>query len=151
MEITIINKTVEKKWSNNKKLFTLISDRTSKVLNLSNSECLSVIFVDSKMIQEINREYRNIDKPTDVISFALNDSDDDFEIMDGESELGDIFINVEYVYKQAIDYDHTIKRETAFLFTHGLLHLLGYDHMQKEDEEKMIQLQDVILDEIVKR
>ena len=101
-------------------------------------------------IQEINRDYRSIDKPTDVISFALKDSEEDYMISEEiDEELGDIFINVEAVRNQAQEYGHSIRREVCFLFTHGLLHLLGYDHMQSEDEKIMFALQDVILNDLV--
>ena len=72
-----------------------------------------------------------------------------YEVMEGEEELGDIFINIEAISAQAADYGHSLRREVCFLFTHGLLHLLGYDHMTPEDEAVMFQLQDVILDDIV--
>ena len=108
-----------------------------------------MIFVTKDAIHEINREYRKIDRPTDVISFALKDSEDSYEVMEGGEELGDIFINTEAVVSQAADYGHTLRREVCFLFTHGLLHLLGYDHMTPEEEAVMFQLQDVILDDIV--
>lgn len=108
-----------------------------------------MIFVTPLMIHEMNRDYRGIDRPTDVISFALLDSEDTYEVMEGEEELGDIFINTEAIVSQAAEYGHTLRREVCFLFTHGLLHLLGYDHMTPDDEAAMFQLQDVILDDIV--
>ena len=110
---------------------------------------LSVIYVTPEQIHEINREYRHIDRPTDVISFALKDEEDTYEMMEGLDELGDIFINVQAVVDQAAEYGHSLRREVCFLFTHGLLHLLGYDHMEKDDEKIMFALQDVILDAIV--
>lgn len=100
-------------------------------------------------IHEINKTYRGIDRPTDVISFALMDSEDDYEMMEDDNELGDIFINVEAIRNQAKEYGHSLRREVCFLFTHGLLHLLGYDHMEEDEEKEMFALQDVILDEIV--
>lgn len=149
MDISVFNQTEEKRWSRYKKDFITISERTQKVLRLDHDYSASVIFVTPEEIHEINRDYRNIDRPTDVISFALKDSEDDYEIMEGENELGDIFINIQAVVLQAHDYGHSLRREVCFLFTHGLLHLLGYDHMEKQDEKVMFELQDVILDEIV--
>ncbi|MEG2685104.1 MAG: rRNA maturation RNase YbeY [Erysipelotrichaceae bacterium] len=151
MEINITNQTEEKKWLNYKKLFIEIAKRTEVLLKLKDDSSTSVIFVTSKQIHEINLEYRKIDRPTDVISFAMHDSEEDYEHMEGDEELGDIFINVEAVVNQADEYGHTIKREVGFLFVHGLLHLLGYDHMNPSDEAKMFKLQDDILDEIVKK
>lgn len=104
----------------------------------------SVIIIDNERIHEINKEYRGIDRPTDVISFALEE-DEDYEVK--ERLLGDIFISIDKVYEQAKEYNHSVKRELFFLVTHGFLHLLGYDHMKKEDEEIMFPLQEKILNE----
>lgn len=79
----------------------------------------------------------------------MQDSEDDYEVMEGDNELGDIFINVQAIIDQASEYGHSMRREVCFLFTHGLLHLLGYDHMNENDEKEMFSLQDVILDDIV--
>ena len=104
---------------------------------------LSVIFVDNKEIQKINKEYRNLDKVTDVISFALEDNNE--EII-GERILGDIYISIDKMKEQASEYGHSEKRELSFLCCHGLLHLLGYDHVKSKEEEKvMFDLQDEIL------
>ncbi|MEG0469991.1 MAG: rRNA maturation RNase YbeY [Longicatena sp.] len=149
MEINIINQSMEAKWTRYKKDFVTISEKTSQVLKLKEGQCASVIFVTPEQIHEINRTYRGIDRPTDVISFALKDSEEDCEIMDGEEELGDIFINIEAIKQQAKEYGHSIRREVCFLFTHGILHLLGYDHMNQEDERVMFALQDDILNDIV--
>ena len=112
---------------------------------------ISVTFMQSDAIHIINRDYRGIDRPTDVISFAVNDVDDGFVLPLEEIDLGDIFINIDYAKKQAKEYGHSYKRELGFLFTHGLLHCLGYDHMVEEDEKVMFALQDQILDPIVSR
>lgn len=104
---------------------------------------MSVIIVDNKMIHEINKKYRNIDRPTDVISFALEEGET-FE--EPVKTLGDIYVSIDKVYEQAKEYNHSVKRELFFLVTHGFLHLLGYDHMKKEDEEVMFPLQEKILD-----
>ena len=104
----------------------------------------SVIIIDNERIHEINKEYRGIDRPTDVISFALEE-DEDYEVK--ERLLGDIYISIDKVYEQAKEYGHSVKRELFFLVTHGFLHLLGYDHMNEEDEKEMFSLQEKILDE----
>ena len=92
----------------------------------------------------MNKNYRNVDRVTDVISFALEDNDD---ISYGDIRvLGDIYICIPQMKRQAVEYGHSEKRELSFLAVHGLLHLLGYDHMVKEDEEVMFGLQELILD-----
>lgn len=104
----------------------------------------NVIFVDNEKIRNINKEYRGIDRETDVISFALEDNEDiTFEF---GRLLGDIYISIPKMKQQAKEYGHSEKRELAFLTIHGLLHLLGYDHMTKEDEEVMFKEQELILD-----
>lgn len=107
--------------------------------------CFSIIFVDSNEIQRINKEYRGMDKVTDVISFALEDTKD--AIDNDIRVLGDIYICIPRMLEQAEDYGHSIKRELSFLTVHGLLHLLGYDHMKEEDEKVMFALQELILNE----
>lgn len=143
------NQSSQKKWSRYKKDFLLIAQRAQEVLKLEDQYSMSVIFVDPEEIHEINKTYRNIDRPTDVISFALRDEADDYEMMEEDNELGDIFINIQAIVDQASEYGHSMRREVCFLFTHGLLHLLGYDHMCEEDEKQMFALQDVILNDIV--
>ena len=144
MEINITNQSSQKKWSRYKKDFLLIAQRAQEVLKLEDEYSMSVIFVDPEEIHEINKTYRNIDRPTDVISFALRDEADDYEMMEEDNELGDIFINIQAIVDQASEYGHSMRREVCFLFTHGLLHLLGYDHMCEEDEKQMFALQDIL-------
>lgn len=148
MEITIYNRTNEDV-QGYQALFEKIGAAAEKQLHLSQTCEISVTFVRSAAIHKINRDYRGIDRPTDVISFAINDSPD--LIDDGEKDLGDLFINVNYARRQAKEYGHSLKREVCFLFTHGLLHCLGYDHMKPEDEKVMFALQEKILDPIVPR
>lgn len=124
------------------KLYQLL-DFTLKRENLENVE-FDVIFVDSNMIHEINKTYRNVDKVTDVISFALEDNK---TVELDHRLLGDIYICVERAEEQAKEYGHSFLRELAFLTIHGLLHLLGYDHMEKEEEEIMFKKQEDILNE----
>ncbi len=102
----------------------------------------NVIVINNNSIKDINREYRNIDKETDVISFALNDTEDICPI----NVLGDIYISYDKVIEQSKEYNHSIDREICFLFIHGLLHLLGYDHINKEEEIVMVEKQEMILD-----
>ena len=109
---------------------------------------VDVSLVDEKTIQDINREYRKIDRVTDVISFAfLDDKDPRDQINDPNipQMLGEIFICLPQAKRQAEEIGNSLLRELRFLFVHGLLHLLGYDHMKKEDEEIMFPLQEEIL------
>lgn len=106
----------------------------------------SIIFVGNEEIQKINREYRGIDRVTDVISFALEDFNDG--ITDETRLLGDIYVCIPRMKEQALEYGHSEKRELSFLCVHGLLHLLGYDHTKSKEEEKiMFSLQEEILNE----
>lgn len=105
----------------------------------------NIIIIDNPRIKEINRDYRKIDRETDVISFALEDSKDleyeDFRL------LGDIYISIDKAVSQSIEYNHSLLRELSFLSIHGLLHLLGYDHMKEEDEKIMFKKQEELLNE----
>jgi probable rRNA maturation factor len=110
---------------------------------------LSVTFTDNEGIREINRDYRGKDQPTDVISFALEEmGEGEIEITGAEIPrvLGDIIISVPRAREQAEEYGHSFERELGFLAVHGFLHLLGYDHMTKEDETEMFGRQNEILD-----
>ncbi len=106
---------------------------------------MTVIFVDKETIHSINRDYRGVDRVTDVISFALHDNDACEFTEESELELGDIFICVDRAIEQASDYGHSVEREIGFLAVHGYLHLCGYDHMTEEDEKVMFARQDEIL------
>lgn len=109
------------------------------------SVCFNVILVNNEYIHELNRDYRHIDRPTDVITFALEDNKD-FPGYDVRI-LGDIYISLEKAHSQAVEYGHSFKREICFLAVHGFLHLLGYDHMEKEEEKVMFARQELILNE----
>ena len=150
MEYTIVNLTTES-IDSYCEYFNKICEKVKLLLKLDKLYYFSVIFVDDQKIQELNKEYRDIDKITDVISFAYLDEALPFELNQEEIELGDIFISIEAIKRQALEYGHSNIREASFLFTHGLLHLLGYYHLQKDKEQKMFKLQDDILDDIIKR
>lgn len=105
----------------------------------------SIIFVSEDEIQKINREYRGIDRVTDVISFAFEDNET--LVYNDIRVLGDIYICIPRCIEQASSYGHSVKRELSFLTVHGLLHLLQYDHMDKDEEKVMFQLQELILNE----
>ena len=106
----------------------------------------NVIIVDNNYIHELNRDYRHIDRETDVITFALED-EKDMVVPDGERVLGDIYISIDKAKSQAKEYGHSLLRELTFLAVHGFYHLLGYDHMTKEEEEIMFSKQEEVLHE----
>ncbi len=124
-----------------KKLFLSVVEME----NLSGEMEVSVTFVDNEKIRELNKQYRNVDKPTDVLSFPLEDETD---IHDGSMPrfFGDIVISIPKAKQQALDYNHSFERELGFLAVHGFLHLLGYDHQTEEQEKIMFQKQKEILD-----
>lgn len=105
----------------------------------------NIIIVDEEKIQFLNKNYRNKDSVTDVISFALED--DNTFIQTDMRILGDIYICLKKAKEQSVEYGHSFLRELSFLTVHGLLHLLGYDHMNEEDEKIMFKLQEMILNE----
>lgn len=120
----------------------------AKLENIEDGAEVSITFVTNDAIQDINREYRDKDQPTDVISFALE------EMGEGEMEiigegiprvLGDIIISTDRTREQAEQFGHSFERELGFLAVHGFLHLLGYDHMNEDDEKVMFGKQDEIL------
>ena len=114
-------------------------------LNLKDDYITDVTIVDNETIHKINREYRNVDRPTDVISFAFLDEESERQLKGGPINLGQIIISFEKAEEQAKEYGHSLNREMIFLFVHGMLHLLGYDHMNEKDEKVMFDLQDKIL------
>lgn len=115
----------------------------AKKEGLKNVE-FNIIIVDNERIHEINRDYRKIDKETDVITFALEDN---LDVVLKKRILGDIYISIDRVHSQAIDYGHSFLRELSFLAVHGFYHLLGYDHMNEKDEKIMFTKQEELLNE----
>ena len=120
-----------------------ICEITFKKLKVENP-VYSITIVDNKKIQEINRDYRGKDASTDVISFAFEESDD--ITYEDIRFLGEIYISIDKAKAQAIEYGHNLKRELCFLTVHGLLHLLGYDHIEEEDRIVMRKLEEEILE-----
>jgi len=151
MDITFLNQSNENSWKNYKSYLGEIANKVKETLELKNEFAFSVIMVNDNEIQKINHRYRNIDRPTDVISFAMQEGEDIIDEHQPELMLGDIFISVDAVRRQAADYGHSLKREFCFLTAHGLLHLLGYDHMNPTDETAMIALQERVLYDIARR
>lgn len=112
---------------------------------------VDITIVDDEEIHALNREYRNVDRPTDVLSFALDEGEEDEpELIDGPEEhlLGDIIISAETAQRQGEEFGHGLEREIVYLAVHGLLHLLGYDHMTDEDKKIMRAKEEEALREI---
>lgn len=155
-------------WNNNQTKFEIPEEwiqKLNQILQLAaeaeglTSGEVTLTFTDNEEIHELNKQYRNIDRPTDVLSFALNDEGvDELDIIfEVESEdeldpisgmLGDIIISVERAEEQRIEYGHSLEREIGFLFVHGFLHLLGYDHQDDESEAVMTKKQEAVLQQV---
>lgn len=127
-------------------------DALHKAMNIASNlhsleeSTVNIILVDNVKIREINREYRGVDRETDVISFALNDFEVTFPWE--REELGDIYISVEKALEQSREYGHSFDRELVYLAVHGLLHLLGYDHLEEAEKKEMRQEEEKIMAEV---
>ncbi|MBM7867995.1 rRNA maturation RNase YbeY [Heliobacterium gestii] len=109
---------------------------------------ISLVLTNDEKIRRLNADYRNIDQPTDVLSFAMEeqaDDEPDFDDPTAGMVLGDIIISVETAERQAAEYGHTLEREMGFLFVHGMLHLLGYDHGDEEETKRMRAMEEKVL------
>ena len=122
-----------------------VINHTLEVMDAKES-IFTIIFVTKEEIHELNKQYRGVDRVTDVISFALEDAHD--VSLSDIRVLGDIYICIDRMKEQAIEYNHSETRELSFLTVHGLLHLLGYDNQTKEEEEIMFNLQRKILSDL---
>lgn len=122
-----------------------VINHTLEVMDAKES-IFTIIFVTKEEIHELNKQYRGVDRVTDVISFALEDAHD--VSLTDVRVLGDIYICIDRMKEQALEYGHSETRELSFLTVHGLLHLLGYDHQTKEEEEIMFGLQRKILSDL---
>lgn len=135
------------------KSFKKILKRVKKELGIKQKLGLSITLCDNNHIQDLNKTYRNKNAATDVLSFAIEDgSSEEFVAtvskLAAVRELGDIIISYDKACEQAKEYGHSLNREMCFLFTHGVLHLLGYDHVNKTDEDIMFDLQKKILNDL---
>jgi len=147
MDVSFENR-LEERYDALEEVYLSLAKTTFSLLDIKTNYEVDVSLVDEETIHQINRDYRNVDRVTDVISFAFNDDDSDLGKIVGDDIprlLGEIFICVPRALEQAKEIGNTPERELSFLFVHGLLHLLGYDHMTKEDEEVMFPLQERIL------
>lgn len=144
MELDFVNNG-PKAYDKFEKVFNELYVKIFNHLGIKDEFITDLTIVNNKEIHKINREFRNVDRPTDVISFAFRDEESERLLKGGPISLGQIIISYEKAEEQAKEYGHSLLREMSFLFTHGVLHLLGYDHMKKEDEVVMFKLQDEIL------
>ena len=138
-------------FSNYEKKYLDITKVALEQLDLDFSPVISISFVDNKYIHKINKKYRDVDKETDVISFAFLDDDENRDNTlhsKGVVPLGDIYISVDKAKEQAESYGHSLERELSFLYVHGLLHLLGYDHQNELEEKEMFGVQEEILNKL---
>ena len=126
----------------------LAAEKTAELYGVPTAE-VSITLTNNAYIHELNKKYRQIDRPTDVLSFALNESDEP-AVEDGPeiNVLGDIIISVELAEEQAAEYGHSVRREMAFLTVHGMLHLLGYDHMEEADRLEMEAEQKYVMEQL---
>ena len=148
-EVTYLNVEENKAYEN---VVKKVIEKCFEEENLINSKLVvTVTFTTPEEIRKINKEYRNIDKATDVLSFPMFEKEeldekiknDDFVC---EDILGDIIISIEKVKEQAIEYGHSFERELSYMLVHGFYHLMGYDHIEKEDKKKMREKEEKILD-----
>ena len=153
-------------WENDQNVVELSNDLLDKLQQLTDvlesteqlEACeVGLLFVDNEAIRELNAEYRNLDKPTDVLSFAIQEShedelqitfDDEIDAQSIPNLYGDIVISLERAQEQAEDYGHSLLREICFLYVHGFLHLLGYDHLDADDGRQMLERQQQILEKV---
>ena len=140
-DVTFINETNEK--LDEIKTLKKLIEYAIKFQKIDNV-IFSIIFIEDEKMHELNKTYRNIDRTTDVLSFAFEDNED---IKDQPVRLlGEIYISINKAKVQAIEYNHSYLRELSFLMVHGFLHLLGYDHQNESDEKEMFGCQEEILD-----
>ena len=146
MEVYILDK-LEQKYLTSEEIIDLIEFALRYLKQPDNSE-VSIVLTDAEEVHRLNRDYRGIDAPTDVLSFAQQESlEDSAEIGDTHDDglLGDIILAVDVVHAQAPEFGNTCQEEMRFMFVHGLLHLLGYDHIEEDEALIMESLEDEIL------
>lgn len=145
MEINYINNSEESSWRAYRKYLQPILEKTLTLTSNTKNVAVNVVLVDDEEIHTYNKEFRNIDRPTDVLSFPDGTEEE------GLLMMGDIIISVDAIRRQANDYNHSLKREFCFLVAHGYLHLLGYDHHTPDEEAEMFGLQKQVLDGIAEK
>ncbi len=142
MHIDMDNRTTHSLTSEQERIITEVIGMSLKLHQMDDAE-VSLVFVDNNEIQQLNKNFRGMDKPTDVLSFPQFQ-----ENLSSPVILGDIVISIEKAQAQAVEYGHSFERELGFLCAHSMLHLLGYDHMEEADEKEMFALQEEILEKV---
>ena len=143
MEITINYSDMKFYNEDLEKLVYMVLNKGAELQKVPDDAEISVLICDADTIHELNRDYRNVDAPTDVLSFALNEGEDD--IPEEEKALGDIVINLDRAIAQAEEFGHSKEREMAYLSVHGFLHILGYDHYDPKEKKAMRKAEEDIL------
>lgn len=129
-----------------------IYETALKEVGISENILVNVALVSAEKIKNLNKEYRGVDRVTDVLSFPMIDNfsniENEADFFTGVCNIGDIYINLERAKEQAEEYGHSLKREFCFLALHGFLHLLGFDHMEKDEEKEMFELQNIVMQKV---
>lgn len=152
METMIINQQAKVKYDRElQKVITAVTKAASRLLAVPTRSEVSILLLDNKHIKELNKLYRNQNKATDVLSFAMNELGENEPTYDSTAEgnvLGDIVISLEQAQIQSEEYGHSLSREVGFLVAHGMLHLLGFDHQDESQEKVMQEWQEKILQSV---
>lgn len=150
MEIVItVNENVTKyeNLESYKAIINKVLSQVAETYQLGEKDEMSIVLCDNEYIHKLNKQYRNIDRPTDVLSFALNDGEENPNTIE-HVLWGDIVISLDRTKEQAEEYGHGMERELAYLTVHGALHLLGYDHMEPEDKKEMRTEEEYVLSQL---
>ena len=137
----------------NEKLISKVVNTVLEMENICHDVDVYITLMDNDEIHKINKEYRDVDRPTDVLSFPMFERDEIVNLKeqkknDIEEILGDILISVPKVKEQAEEYGHSFEREVSYLVTHGMLHLLGYDHMEEDEKKIMREHEEAVLQKL---
>ena len=145
MKININYRDEADKQEKNEEVIERVCQEAALVYGLGPTAEISILLCHNEYIHELNKQYRDIDRPTDVLSFALNEGEEDGYDGPDTALLGDIVISLDKVQEQADEYGHSVERELAYLTIHGMLHILGYDHMEPDDKAEMRKEEEFIL------
>ncbi|MBC3536422.1 rRNA maturation RNase YbeY [Megasphaera hominis] len=145
MKININYRDEADKQEKNEEVIERVCQEAALVYGLGPNAEISILLCHNEYIHELNKQYRDIDRPTDVLSFALNEGEEDGYDGPDTALLGDIVISLDKVQEQADEYGHSFERELAYLTIHGMLHILGYDHMEPDDKAEMRKEEEFIL------